>query len=128
MTSEHRWVRCDGKRPVRIDGRPASSTDPSTWAAFEDVQSGPGDGFGVMLGGGLGCYDLDGCIEGGHLVQWATEVLDDIDAPLWIERSVSGRGIHVFVEAAEGPGSRSAGVEFYSRARFIRVTADLYRR
>ena len=117
--AERRWVRADGKRPVQTDGRPASSTDPSTWSSFAEVQSGAGDGFGVMLGGGLGCWDLDDCFESGELAPWAQQILDDAE-PLFVERSVSGRGLHIFVKAAEGPGIRRGNVEFYSRGRFIR--------
>ena len=126
MTSERRWVRADGKRPVMVDGSPASSTDPSTWASWAEVQSGQGDGFGVMLGDGLGCWDLDDCLDGDRLAPWAAEILDEAD-PLHVERSVSGRGLHIFVDAVEGPGSRRGNVEFYSRGRFIRVTGDTYR-
>lgn len=120
MTDAARWVRADGKRPIRVDGRPASSTDPSTWSTFTDVQSGAGDGFGVMLGGGLGCWDLDDCFVDDRLASWAQRILDDAD-PLFVERSVSGRGLHIFVEAEEGPGSRRGNVEFYSCSRFIRA-------
>lgn len=126
MTGVRRWVRADGKRPVMVDGSPASSTDPSTWASFSEVQSGAGDGYGIMLGGGLGCWDLDDCFEGGVLAGWARSILDEAD-PLHVERSVSGRGLHIFVDAVEGPGSRRGNVEFYSRGRFIRVTGDAYR-
>ena len=118
-----RWVRAVGKRPVMVDGSPASSTNPATWSSFDAVQRGAGDGFGVMLGGGLGCYDLDHVIEGGVLVSWAREFIERIpEQVLFMETSVSGTGVHVFVEAAEGRGSRRDGVERYTRSRFIRMT------
>lgn len=126
--SEGRWTRCVGKRPVTVTGRAASSTDPSTWSTFDEVQaSSAGDGFGVMLGGGLGCHDLDHALEDGELKPWARSVLDCITEPvLFTEVSMSGEGLHVFVEAPEGPGSKrpvgDGGHEFYSRARFIRTT------
>ena len=126
--SEGRWVRADGKRPITVSGRPASSTDPSTWSSFVAVQaSRAGDGFGVMLGGGLACHDLDHALGDGVLKPWAREVLDGIrERVLFAEVSVSGEGLHVFVEAPEGPGRRRSvgdgGHEFYSRARFIRTT------
>ncbi|WP_414121182.1 bifunctional DNA primase/polymerase [Corynebacterium nuruki] len=132
--SEGRWVRCVGKRPVTVSGRPASSTDPSTWSSWPEVQSSTaGDGFGVMLGGGLACHDLDHALDGGELKPWAREVLDGIrERVLFAEVSVSGEGLHLFVEAPEGPGHRRAvgdgGHEFYSRARFIRVTGDRWER
>jgi primase-polymerase (primpol)-like protein len=83
-----------------------------------------GDGFGVMLGDGLGCWDLDHCIEGDVVNDAALAVLGSVETPLWVERSVSGTGLHVFVKADEAPGRKMPGVEFYSRARFIRVTGD----
>ena len=121
-----RWTRAVGKRPIMVTGAPASVTDPSTWSEFAEVKSGAGDGFGVMLGDGLGCWDLDNCLTGDRLAPWAAEVLTGCE-PLLVERSVSGRGLHVFVAAGEAPGWRRGGIEFYSRARFIRVTLDRYR-
>lgn len=119
-----RWVRASGKRPVTIEGAPASSTNSATWSSHCDVvTSSAGDGFGVMLGGGLGCYDFDDCFTGGRLDSSVGEFIDRIpEKVLLVERSVSGRGLHVFMEAAESRGSRSAGVERYTRDRFIRMT------
>lgn len=125
MVDEHRWVRAAGKRPITTTGAPASSTSPGTWSTFDAVQEGPGDGFGFMLGGGVGCYDLDGAVADGAVLPWARRVIEGIPEPvLFTELSVSGRGLHVFVEAEEGRGTRRAvpggAVERYTRARFIR--------
>ena len=127
MISSHRWVRADGKRPIRVNGRSASSTDPTTWVSFKDVKDGgPGDGFGVMLGGGLGCYDLDHVSDetARDFIKWIPEPV------VYMERSVSGEGVHVFVEATEGPGAHvmvgGVKAERYTRARFIRTTLDRF--
>lgn len=132
-----RWVRAGGptgKRPMQVNGRWASSTNPATWSDFDEVLDGPGTGFGVMMGAqpgesvGVGVYDLDGVLdEAGNLAPWAREALNRIEEPiLFAEVSVSGRGVHVFVEAVEGPGTKpragEVGPEFYSRDRFIRTT------
>lgn len=122
MTSRRAWVRADGKRPVRVDGSPASSTDPSSWSSFADVQRGPGDGFGVMLGDGLGCYDLDHVSDAD-----ARDFIAGIEEPIvFVERSMSGAGVHVFVEAPEAKGWKRGNVERYTRSRFIRVTKDVF--
>ncbi|MDO8308574.1 MAG: hypothetical protein Q7V58_09515 [Actinomycetota bacterium] len=81
-----------------------------------------------MLGQGLGCWDLDHCLDDGQVKPWAVEVLAGIDDPIWVETSLSGEGLHVFVAADEGPGWRRGGVEFYSRHRFIAVTGDRFTR
>lgn len=124
MITAPRWCRADGKRPIRPDGRPASSRDASTWSAFSDVRSGSGDGYGFMLGGGFGCYDLDHCSTD-RALRFVASVRETV---LWVERSVSGNGAHVFVVGVlEGPGRRGRAVdglsvERYSWARFIRTT------
>lgn len=118
-----RWVRADGKRPITLGGRPASSTDPLTWSTIAAVRASDiGDGFGVMLGAGLGCYDLDHVAD-----REARAIIAKIPEPIvYVERSMSGTGVHVFVEAEEGPGWRRGNVERYTRGRFIRVTLDRF--
>lgn len=78
-----------------------------------------------MLGGGLGCYDLDNALEDGVVKSWAREVIKAIAEPIiYVESSVSGRGLHVFIELAEQGGTRRSvgdgSVEKYSYGRFIR--------
>lgn len=124
-----RWACADVKRPVMVDGSPASSTNPSTWASF-DVVGESGRAFGVMLGDGLGCVDLDHCFEGGRLAPWAVDAIRSVEKPLFIERSLSGEGLHVFCEVPEARGTSvrhgNGAVETFSRARFIRTTFDYF--
>jgi primase-polymerase (primpol)-like protein len=123
LTAGHRWTRADGKRPVTVTGAPASTTDPSTWATFATVRAArSGDGFGLMLGGGLGCYDLDHVTDA-DVARFLATVPERV---MYVERSQSGHGAHVFIEAPEAPGWRRVvdglNVERYTRARFIRTT------
>lgn len=75
-----------------------------------------------MLGGGLGCYDLDHVSD-----DEARSIITTIVEPVvWVERSVSGDGVHVFVDASEAPGWRRGNIERYTRQRFIRVTASRF--
>lgn len=128
MTGVPRWVRASGKNPKMVSGRQASSTNSATWSPFHEVlESRAGDGFGVMLGDGLACWDFDHCFVDGVLSDEIRDRVLSIESPLWIERSTSGDGLHVFVSAPEAKGWKRGGVEFYSRARFIRVTGDRYR-
>src|SRR5690606_14681874 len=65
LTARARWVRHDRKRPITRDGRPASSTDPSTWSTYrEAARSKAGDGLGFVLGDGIACLDIDHCLDG----------------------------------------------------------------
>lgn len=127
MRSVERWCRADGKRPIMRDGSPASSTNPSTWTSWWEVQAGAGDGFGFMLGEGFGCLDLDHCLSGDVVADWALGAVRSLEWPqIFCEKSVSGEGLHIFVEAPEMPGSKQGGVEFYSRSRFIRMTGKRF--
>lgn len=115
-----------GKRPVRPLGTPASTTNPNTWVDFHQVLKGAGDGYGFMCGGGIGCYDLDNALEGGRLKPWARKAVAAIVEPvLYTERSQSGRGVHIFVEAPESRGMsvpvEDGRVERYTFGRFIRL-------
>lgn len=133
MASVTNWVRADGKRPICVDGTPASTTSPTTWSPLHEVLSSTvGDGFGIMLGNGAGiaCHVLSNALDGdGVLVDWAVKVLVGIESPLFVEVSQNRRGLHVFVKSDERPGARrimpgGGRHEFYSKGRFIRTTGE----
>lgn len=123
LTRRNTWTRANGKRPITTDGLPASSTDPLTWNTYAQVKrSKSGDGYGIMLGDGLGCYDLDHVTD-----DEARTIARDIpEQIIYAERSQSGNGVHIFVAAPESAGTRKwrDRHERYTRARFIRVTGN----
>lgn len=129
MTGRARWVRHDAdKRPLTIFGEAASVTDPLTWTTYDKaVRSKVGTGLGIVLGDGLGCVDLDDALEGGKLKPWAQQTVDKLrPQALFIEVSMSGNGLHVFLPMPEGPGRKlregDVKIETYSRGRYIAVT------
>lgn len=77
-----------------------------------------------MLGDGLACWDLDGVLNAdGQLHPDAAEVLRKVGTrALWVERSMSGTGLHVFVNGPERPAQVGKRVSYYSRERFIATT------
>lgn len=134
MLAQRRWVRwtltsTGRKLPVQVgSNRAASVADPSTWGSHRAATTAPRmAGIGYVLGDGIGCVDLDDCIDAdGELSPLARTVLD-LNPGAWTERSVSGRGLHVFGALPEAPGRRTRGLEVYSRGRFIGLTQDVYR-
>lgn len=79
-----------------------------------------------MLGAGFACIDLDDCIStSGALAPWAKQIIEAVPAA-FVEKSVSGRGLHIFGLIPEGPGRKVGRAEVYSRARFIRTTGDVW--
>lgn len=101
---------------------------PGSWVSYAEAKKSPfGTGVGIVLGGGIGCWDLDHCIVGGELLSWAREIIVGIESPLWVERSMSGDGVHVFVHATEGDAVKirdGRNIEFYSHSRYVAVTSD----
>lgn len=130
MTSRDRWVRRTAdKIPLTIAGKFASSTDRRSWSSFAEAkESAAGVGLGFVLGDGIGCIDLDHCFEGGELASWAAECIAGITEPIiFAERSQSGDGVHIFIEAPEAPGRKirdGRNIERYTAGRYIAVTGD----
>lgn len=125
MRALPRWTRAAGKRPITITGEPASTTKPTTWSRFAEVEN---DAHGIMLGGGLGCIDLDSCFTAeGDLTPLARRIVAK-NPGAFIEISQSGKGLHIFGLRPEGPGLRRQGIEVYSWGRFIRTTGEVYQR
>ncbi|MEW2578356.1 DNA primase [Streptomyces syringium] len=132
LTSRPRWIRRTTRKvPLAIDGAAASSTDPATWSRYRDAAaSGVGAGLGFVLNGdGIVCVDLDHCLDGNTVAPWANNILEAAGST-WVERSVSGDGLHIWGHGdlphgrriSVGPGT----VELYGTGRYIAVTGDTW--
>jgi primase-polymerase (primpol)-like protein len=132
MTTRARWVRYTARKvPLTTHGRPASSTDPSTWSDFPRAyrsRVGVGVGYVLAKGDGIVCLDLDHVVqEDGSLVGWAAALLGQMP-DTYVEVSASGRGLHVFGWGSlPGRGRRwsyadGTGLEVYADARYIAMT------
>ena len=134
-----RWVRWrrvsrngrTTKMPITTVGRPASSTDPKTWTDFPTVSHSPlGDGYGFVLGGGIGCIDLDDCVNNAGSLSHVAERILALVGPTFVEKSPSGRGLQVWIQASESPGRvlefEGQSVEVYTVGRYMTVTGDYW--
>lgn len=117
------------KVPLQVSGHAASSTDPATWAPFEDVR-GSRYGLGFVLNGdGVACVDLDGVLSDGVLDPRAVEFLATLE-PFYVEVSPSGRGLHAWLWGGSPTGRKvyrledGLKVEWYSDKRFMTVTGE----
>lgn len=129
------------KIPFAVSGKAASSTDPETWAPFEDAWdvyergSYSGIGFVFKEGGGLIGIDLDGCRnpETKEAADWAKEVIAAFDT--YCEISPSGTGAKLFLRGdlattrkkitlptAPKLCWKEPGIEIYDRGRYFAVT------
>jgi primase-polymerase (primpol)-like protein len=119
------------KVPYAVDGRPASTTDPSTWATFLEAVSAlrrddvAGLGFVFTAADPFVGVDLDGALDGDRAAPWAAEVVAELDS--YTEVSPSGRGLHVLVRGElRGDGNRRGPVEIYDRGRYFTMTGRVY--
>lgn len=109
-------------------GKPASTTDPSTWGTFDAalsvVAAYEGTGFVFSPDDPYVGIDLDSCVDAdGHVAEWAADIVLALDS--YTERSPSGTGLHVIVRGTLPPsGRRSGPVEMYEQGRYFTITAD----
>lgn len=139
----YKLVEVDGKqqkRPVDCrSGRPGSKSDPDQRTTFPQAlrylleNEGAADGVGVVVPEGWVCFDFDDALDSdgkftvSRTRQWVTKLAS------YTERSVGGKGLHVFVKAVL-PSSRNAkkdfGVEIYAgdsgAAHFIAMTGNVF--
>lgn len=128
LVDADRWVRWSrSKVPLTVDGRPASSTDPSTWTSWRQVRRsdvGVGAGF-VLNGDGIVCVDIDHCLDGSQVLPWARDLVASLPET-FVEVSPSGDGLHVWGRADVTSGRRvpvpGGTVEIYGTGRYITVT------
>ena len=130
------WVCANENSKVPMQAtRPyaASSTDPSTWASFEDalwaVEHGYYDYLGFVFNdNGIVGIDLDDAVAAfGFLTPVAQDIVSLCPAS-YVEFSKSGKGLHIFVKGDipfKGKNNL-AGVEIYKTARFFIMTGNAY--
>lgn len=113
----------------------AKSDDPTTWATFDKAVAFAKkyklDGLAfAMSGSGMTCIDLDHHLdEHGKPSELAQKFIGAAQGT-YIEKSVSGRGLHIFY-AGNRPSDRQnrnieLDLETYDSARFMSMTGDLY--
>ena len=147
LRAEARWVcwrreeRGGKATKLPVDartGRMAKSTDPKTWAPFEEAVAAIGrwrcDGVGFVFGPDRAYtgLDLDHVLAGGSLDAEYRWVVDE--AGTYTEVSPSGDGLHLIFRGAKPdwaqrsrkgqPGGRV--VEMYDRDRYFTVTGDVF--
>lgn len=129
VTWEPRWSPSGlTKVPLMLNGRFASSTNPTTWTSYAAVRQLPRKGF--VLGSGIGCIDLDHCLVKGMPSLACRAMLDRLPGT-YIEVSPSGDGLHIWGLLPEGPGRRyvaddGLSIERYSVGRYMTVTGRTF--
>jgi putative DNA primase/helicase len=104
-------------------GNYASTADPRTWVTFEEaVAANSGLGFMFADADPFTGIDLDHVRdrETGLVSPEAWEIVRALDS--YTEWSVSGTGLHIFVNATLDRGRRKDNIELYDRARYFVVT------
>lgn len=120
--------------------RRASSSDPATWATFEQAlqafPAGGYDGIGYVFAADdpFAGIDLDNCIdESGALAGWAQEVVDAFAT--YSEISPSERGVKLFFRGRKPDyagcsvgeiDGEPARMEVYDRNRYFTVTGNVW--
>ena len=128
LTNKGKWT----KVPRQPDGTSASSTDPSTWASFEDAQTAyltsgdtfDGIGFVVTENDPFVGFDFDHVFDRhGALDATVKRYLERLNT--YAEVSPSGHGIRVFVRGKLPPEGRKFGdIECYESGRYLTLTGD----
>jgi len=115
------------KIPYQTTGAKASTTDPTTWTAYEEVLAHQADysgiGFVFVEQDGFFFMDLDNCVnaETVAIADWAEGVIDQV--PTYAELSQSRTGLHLVGRGTLPPeGRRKGSLEMYTTARFAVVT------
>jgi putative DNA primase/helicase len=120
-----------GKQPINAKtGVSASSTDPATWASFEDCLTAlqknkdlTGLGYVFSSDDPFVGIDLDNCRSSlGTLAPWAAKIIDDMNSYTDLSPGTSGAKIFVQGSLANLDGRKRGDFEWYDGGRFFTVT------
>ena len=133
LQKQNRWVCAlnDRKMPMKAFGfEAASSTDPSTWATYEEaremVERGIYDYVGYVFAndGYVGIDIDDGVDDDGLPIPLAADIISHTKS--YTELSKSGSGYHIIVkgELPFNGKNNLQGVEIYKTQRYFIMTGD----
>lgn len=133
------------KPPLQPSWKLAKTSDLKTWVNFEAAckfyharkgqtfnspkTTGRLAGIGILLADGtLTTIDIDHCIKAdGTLENWAQEIVKPLAAITYVEYSISGTGLHIYMFASKsGLHCRHKQIEIYDKVRFMVVTGHIY--
>lgn len=120
------------KTPFSVTGSFASTTNPNTWASFQNVyeafQTGQYDGIGFVFTSSddyIG-LDLDGHFKDG---EFTTKISSFLSNYSYTEISPSGTGLHIIFKGKlpEGTNSKNTteNMEIYSDGRYFTFTGEI---
>lgn len=132
MRERKQWcVAGYDKRPLTTSYTPASSTNPATWADFENVCNaaslkGLHVGYVLTKDDPFTCIDLDVKVNTPpeHIERF-NQIIDAADS--YTERSISGNGYHIWIQGKVSKGKKRDGVEIYSQDRFMVCTGSVFK-
>ncbi|QZA70476.1 DNA primase/polymerase [Erwinia phage AH03] len=131
-----------GKKPTKIpynpiNGNPASVTDSTTWASFEEAVAAAenknmcdGIGFVFTDNDPYAFIDFDAPDESTKedhslIQQRQIQLFNEFNS--YAERSPSGNGLHIIIKGKILSGRRRSCIEIYSTERYATFTGDVYR-
>jgi hypothetical protein len=110
-------------------GKAASSTDPATWATYDEAcraaqhRHHAGIGYVFSADDPFVGIDLDDCIDaGGTLQPWAAEIVTAMGS--YAEISPSGTGVKLFVAGSVPDSVKTEHIEIYPDRRYFTVTGQ----
>lgn len=128
--------KAEGERPTKVpvqkNGDFASSTDPATWATYDEVGENKGVVFEPTVG--IVGIDFDHCVVDGVITNEAIEKFVRA-AKTYTEYSPSGTGLHLLfksteridLEANKHHFNNTESVEAYTWGRYFTFTGNVYK-
>lgn len=131
LQARPQWMVCKGmedKRPLTLSGYPGDPTDINDWSSFADAymlaaQQHLYIGFCLSANDPYTIVDMDNKSQDPAYFDMIRDTYDQLDT--YIERSISGLGMHAILQGDIGPGRKRAPFELYSRERFMIMTGDV---
>lgn len=128
------WVTWKYEKGTKVPygaktGRKASSTDPATWATYEQATAArsrrhhAGVGYVFSADDPYTGIDLDDCIDdAGDVAPWAQTIVDAMQT--YTEVSPSGTGLKMWVRGTIPRSVKTAQIEIYTQSRYFTVTGQ----